>query len=145
VSVRRPYEWRKGTYTYKIVRMDREEVEGAPATWIGVFVYSHEKHENIFVGALRFKGEDLVLSRRLASFIEVYGRRIPVAGIPQVTVTFGNLAVNGEPVVAIYPKRVPDFAEAVATDDQLMITVGKPAENRTKRTLRLIPDANEKP
>ncbi len=98
VSVRRPYEWHKGTYTYKIVRMDEEDVDSKPSTWIGAFVYSHEKDENVFVGALRFKGEDLVMSRKLASFVVVYGRRIPVAEIPQVTVTLGNLFVNGKRV-----------------------------------------------
>lgn len=83
MSVRRPYGWHKGKYTYKIVRMDREEIGGEPRTWVGVFVYSYERGENVFVGAMRFKGEDLVLSRKPASFVEVYGRRIPVDDIPR--------------------------------------------------------------
>ena len=74
VSVRRPYEWSKGTYTHRVARMDEEVIDGTPYTWVGAFVYSHEKDENVFVGALRFKGEDLVLSRKVASFVEVYGR-----------------------------------------------------------------------
>lgn len=150
VSVRRPFEWHKGTYTYKIVKMDREVVEGTPRTWVGVFVRSHETDENVFVGALRFKGEDLVLSRKLASFVEVYGRRIPVAEIPKVTVTLGNLCVNGkqvEPVdaEAIYPKGVPDYAGAKAEDGRLIIRVGEPVEGRTARSERLIPAAEPKP
>ncbi len=149
VSVRRPYEWHKGTYTFKVVRMDEEEVGGKPCTWVGSFVYSHEKDENVFVGAVRFKGEDLVLSRKLASFVEVYGRRIPVDEIPRVTVTLGNLVVNGKPVEvtsaeAVYPKGVPDYADAVAKDNQLVITVGKPVEGRTKRSVRLIPGETRK-
>ena len=144
VSVRRPYEWHKGTYTYKIVRMDREVVDGKPATWVGVFVYSHEKDENVFAGALRFPGDDLVLSRKLASFVEVYGRRVPVADIPRVTVTLGNLAVNGESVKvvsaeAIYTKNVPDYADAEVKDGRLVITVGQSVAGRTKQTVRLIP------
>lgn len=150
VSVRRPYEWHKGKYTYKIVRMDREEIDGKPYTWVGVFVYSHEKDENVFVGALRFKGEDLVLDRKLASFVEVYGNRIPVGEIPKVTVTLGNLVVNGKPVEvssaeAVYPKGVPDYADAIAKDNQLVITVGKLIEGRTKRSVRLIPTKEGKP
>ncbi len=150
VSVRRPYEWHKGTYTYKLVRMDEEEIEGKPYTWVGVFVYSHEKDENVFVGSLRFAGKDLLLSRKLASFVEVYGRRVPVSEIPRVTVTFGKLTVNGKPVEvmsaeAIYPKGVPDYADTVAKDGRLEITVGKPVEDRTKRTLRLIPGEGGKP
>lgn len=143
VSVRRPYEWKKGKYTYKIVKMDKEEVEGQPATWVGAFVYSHEKDENVFIGALRFKGENLALARKVGSFVEVYGPRIPVTEIPKVTVTFGNLKVNGKPVKptsaeAIYPKKVPDYAGVVAKDGTLVVTVGKPVENRKERKVRLI-------
>lgn len=142
VSVRRPYEWHKGKYTYKIVKMDKEIVDGKPATWVGAFVHSHEKDEHIFIGALRFKGDNLVLDRKIASFVEVYGKAIPVDEIPQVTVTFGNLRVNGEaveapPVEAIYPQGVPDYADAKAADAAVVIEVGKPVENRDKRRVRL--------
>ena len=27
VSVRRPYEWKKGKFTYKVVQMDKEEID----------------------------------------------------------------------------------------------------------------------
>ena len=143
VSVRRPYDWKKGKFTYKVVRMDKEEIDGKPFTWVGVFVFPHQKEENVFVGALRFKGQDLVLSRRLASFVEVYGRRILVSEIPKVTVAFGNLAVNGRPVkvrgaTAIYPKNVPEYAEAVGKDETVVVTVGQVVENRKERKVVLI-------
>lgn len=143
VSVRRPYSWSKGSYTYRVVRMDRETVEGRPVTWVGAFVYSHAKDENIFIGALRFPGEKLVLGKSLASFVEIYGPRIPVEEIPSVTVTFGNLRVNGEPVerpsaTALYPGDVPDYAEAVVEDGNVVVRVGKPVE-RTERQVRLLP------
>ena len=143
VSVRQPYEWKKGKYTYKIVKMDKEEVDGQPMTWVGAFVYSHDKDENIFIGALRFKGEKLVLARKVASFVEVYGQRIPVAEIPKVVVTFGNLNVNRKPVNVVsadanYPKKIPDYAAVVAKDGALVVTVGQPVENRKERKVRLI-------
>jgi hypothetical protein len=143
VSVRRPYEWTKGKYTYKLVKMDREEVDGKPCTWVGAFVYSHEKDENVFVGALRFPGEDLVLSRQLASFVEVYGKRIPAAEIPKVTVVFSNLKVNGKAVEklaahAVYPKDVPDYAEASARDGTVAVEVGRPVEGRKERRVELL-------
>lgn len=142
VSVRRPYEWKKGKFTYKVVRMDKEEIDGQPFTWVAVFVYPHEKDENVFVGALRFKGDNLLLSRKVASFVEVYGRRIPVTEIPKLTVTFGNLMVNGKSVnasaIAIYPKTVPDYAEAMAKDRAVVVTVGHAVENRMQRQVRLI-------
>lgn len=150
VSARRPYAWHKGTYTYKVVRMDREEVDGRPCTWVGVFVHARDPDENVFVGALRFKGGDLVLSRKLASFVEVYGRRIPVGEIPRVSVTLGHLVVNGKPAKvataeAIYPEGVPDFAEAVVRGDRLEIAVGKPVGGRTRRKVRLIPEEGDEP
>lgn len=142
VSVRRPYEWSKGKYTYRVVRMDREVVEGKPFTWVGAFLHSHTKDENLFVGALRFPGENLVLDKSLASFVEIYGPRIPVEEIPEVTVTFGNLRVNGETVenpsaTAVYPKGVPDYAETVVDNGRLVVEVGKPVE-RTERQVRLL-------
>ncbi|MCE9546762.1 MAG: hypothetical protein K8T25_14880 [Planctomycetia bacterium] len=143
VSVRRPYAWNKGKYTYRVVKMDKQMVDGKPATWVGAFVYCHEKNENIFVGALRFKGENLVLERKIASFIEIYGSRKPVDQIPKLVVTFGNLKVNGEAltapaVEAIYPEGVPDYAEAKAGEKSVVIEVGKPVENRVKRKVQLI-------
>jgi hypothetical protein len=143
VSVRRPYEWKKGKYTYKVVRMDKEEIDGQPCTWVGVFVYPQEKDENVFVGALRFKGENLVLAGKAASFVEVYGPKIPVEEIPKLTVTFGNLTVDGKPatvngVSAIYPKGVPDYAEAVGKDGTVVVTVGQSVEDRRERNVRLI-------
>ena len=143
VSVRRPYEWKKGKYTYRIAKMDREEVEGKPSTWVGAFVYSHEKDENIFVGALRFQGENLVLGKQLANFIEIYGGPIPVSEIPKLTITFGNLTVNGKPVLkptayANYPKNIPDYAEAKGEAGQIVVKVGEPVENRTQRKVDLL-------
>jgi len=142
VSVRRPYEWKKGTYTYRVVKMDQEQVGDKRATWVGAFVHSHELDEEIFVGALRFPAEKLVLGRKVASFVEVYGKRIPVEEIPQVTVSFGNLRVNGAPVKsppveAIYPKGVPDFAAARLEKESVVIEVGRKVEGRTERKVKL--------
>jgi hypothetical protein len=143
VSVRRPYAWKKGKYTYRLSRMDREMIDGQPHTWVGAFVYSHDKDENIFVGALRFPGQRLVLAPKVANFIEIYGRRRPVAEIPKLTVTFGPPVVNGVgakdvTAEAVYPKGVPDYADTVAKDGALVVTVGSPVAGREKRSVKLI-------
>lgn len=143
VSVRRAYAWSKGTYTYRIVRMDKQTVDGKPCTWVGAFVYSHANDENVFIGALRFPGENLALSRKVASFVEIYGDEKPISEIPKLTVKLGNLRVNGNRVakptaVAIYPDRVPDYAEAEARNGSVVIRVGQAVENRTKRRVELI-------
>lgn len=64
--------------------------------------------------------------------------------IPKVTVTFGNLRVNGTPVekpsaTAVYPRGVPDYAEAVAQDGQLVVKVGEPVPERKERRVKLLP------
>ncbi len=138
ISVRRAYAWTPGKYTYRVVRMDREVVAKKPCTWVGAFVYSHTRDENVFVGALRFPAEKLVLARRLASFVEIYGRRIPVEKIPKVQVTCGNLKVNGQVitrpgVMAVYPKGVPDYAAARLLESDLVIQVGEPVKDRRTR------------
>ena len=147
VSVRRPYKWKKGKFTYRIVRMDKDIVDKKPYTWVGAFVYSHEKDENIFIGALRFPGENLVLTRQVASFVEIYGRRIPVERIPKLSVTFGNLRVNGLAIenpaaTAIYPKGVPDFADTVSNKGGVIVTVGHKVEGRKERRIKLLPENN---
>ena len=68
---------------------------------------------------------------------------ICLADIPKVTVTFGPPVMNGESAAnptaaAVYPKSVPDYADAVAKDGTLVVTVGEPVEGRTKRTVRVI-------
>jgi hypothetical protein len=142
-SVRRPYAWTKGKYTYKVVRKDREDVDGVPYTWVGAIVDSHETHENVFVGALRFPGERLVLSRQSASFVEIDGFPRPAGEIPRVVVSFGDLRVNGIPIekptaLAEYPEGVPDYAEARAAGNCVVITMGKLVKDRTQRRVDLL-------
>jgi hypothetical protein len=147
VSVRRPYPWSNGTYTYKIVRMDKEVVEDKSYTWVGAFVYSHDKDENIFIGGLRFPGENLVLARHITSFVEIYGRSIPEEQIPKVSVTFGNLRVNGKSIdnpaaTAVYPGDVPDYADTIVREAQLVVRVGEKVAERKERQVRLLPLKN---
>jgi hypothetical protein len=139
VSVRRAFAWTKGAYTYRLVRMDEGERDGKPLTWVAAFVESHATGEHVYVGALRFPGRDLTLGKRnLASFVEIYGRAIPVERIPRLTITLGPLRVNGaeiqpERVTAIYPEGVPDFADAELADGKVVVTVGERVDGRTER------------
>ena len=111
VSVRRPYEWKKGKYTYKVVRMDREEIDGKPVhLGRGVRLLPREGRERLRRGTCGSRARTSSWPK-VASFVEIYGRRIPVEEIPKVTVTFGNpdgeREAGQEPSAhAIYPKRV---------------------------------------
>jgi hypothetical protein len=162
VSIRRPFKWTKGTYTYRVVKMDRETVLREPrkdenakdqpegdkpaevkeCTWVGAFLYSHETDENIFIGALRFPEIDMKLSRNVANFVEVYGPKISVGQIPKITVTFSNPKINGKSVEnvsasAIYPDGVPDFADAKGVDGAVIIKVGEEVKERKNRQQKL--------
>ena len=144
VSVRRPHAWTKGKYTYRLCKMDRDEADGKPATWVGAFVHSHEKDENIFVGALRFPGENPRLGAKVANFVEIYGAKKPVSEIPRLEIVFGPPVVNGRKAAvvaadAVYPKGVPDVATTTAIDGNLVVRLGDELESRQARRVRLIP------
>jgi len=139
ISVRNTFNWNRGRYTFRWTRLDGEP-SGESAkkfNWVGLFIASHERQEERFVGALRFEGEKLMLGRNIASFVEVYGKRIPLEEIPDVTIDFGNFRLQGQPVSldsakAVYPSKVPDYARCEAVATGVRVTVGEPVE-RTKR------------
>ncbi len=140
VSVRTAHKWKKGKYTLKIVKMETEKTREGSYVWAGAYLYSHERDETLFFGALRFKGENLQLSQKVCMFVEVYERPIPIREIPSVVVKFSNLRVNDGIVEnpkfwANYPPKVPDCADAQQGDGVITVTV-KPVE--TKRAERLI-------
>jgi len=95
-SIRRPYKWTAGTYTYSIVKGDLESVDGKPHTWFHCMVRSHRDGANTYMGSLRFEGDQFTFWDRNAAFVEVYSTsRIPRSGIPKVRVTFGYPRING--------------------------------------------------
>ncbi len=96
-SVRRPFSWGAGTYTYSIVKGKSETLEGKPHTWFLCMVRSHETGVETYVGSLRFEGKSFTFWNRNAAFVEVYATsKIPRSGIPKVKVTFGYPRLNGK-------------------------------------------------
>ncbi len=53
-------------------------------------------------------------------------------------VTWVGAFVCSASAVAIYLKGVPSYADALAKDGSLVITVGKPVDRRNKRRVKLI-------
>jgi hypothetical protein len=143
ISVRRPLKWGIGKYTYELLRMDSEQIDGKTYTWVGCFVHDHQTDDHAFVGALRFEGEELELDDKVASFVEVYGAAIDPDRIPVVAVTFSNIRINGQKIEprdckAVYPQGVPDYAEATAGEDKsVTIQVGRRIDDRKRRTDKL--------
>ena len=69
-SVRRPFAWTKGTYTYQIAKGETEVVNGQTNTWFTCRVKDPQGawHE---VGSLRFEGDDFTFWAKHSAFVEV--------------------------------------------------------------------------
>lgn len=133
VSVRRPFQWTKGAYTYQIVKGATEITDGKANAWFTCRVKDSagEVHE---IGILRFEGGDFTFWAKHSAFVEVYSTaKIPHSGIPKVNVTFGWPRLNGQPpalkrVHAYYPSKTgpasPDCAWIKADGESVRVEVG---------------------
>lgn len=132
-SVRRPFAWTKGTYTWQIVKEKTETIDGKPHTWFACQVKSADG--TVFtVGSPRFEGEDFTFWGKNSAFVEVYAtEKIPRSNIPKVNVTFGWPRINGQPAPlrrasAFYPHdsgpAAPDCATAKADGPNVRVEVG---------------------
>lgn len=143
VSVRRPFVWTKGTYTWSLHASDTETVNDQDYTWVSCSVTSRDTGATRYIGSLRFEGKDLTFWDRHVAFVEVYSTaKIPRSEIPEVKVTFGYPRVNGQPP-PLKSARVahpgpgersgsPDCATAVADGSDVVVTVGPIFERDTK-------------
>jgi len=143
VSVRRPFVWNKGTYTWSLRATDTEVIDGQDYTWISCYVTSHETGAQRFIGSLRFEGKDLTFWARHAAFVEVYSTaKIPHSEIPSVKVTFGYPRINGEApkfkkAYVNHPgpgqqSASPDCSTAVTDGSNVVVTVGPIFEREAK-------------
>jgi hypothetical protein len=143
VSVRRPYVWNKGTYTWSLRACDVETVGTNVFTWISCFITSHETGLTRFIGSLRFEGVDLTFWAQHSAFVEVYSTaKIPKSEIPEVKVTFGYPRINGhapkfKSAQVIHPgpgdrSGAPDCATATAVGANIVVSVGPIFEREPK-------------
>lgn len=128
-SVRRPYAWTKGTYTYIIARAETETAGGQTNTWFDCRVRDPKGGVHK-VGGLRFEGSDFTYWNKHAAFVEVYSTaKVPRSGIPKVVVTFGRPRFNGVPAQirrasVNHPASAPDCATARAEGETCVVEVG---------------------
>lgn len=132
-SVRRPFAWTKGTYTYEIAKGETEKKDGKPHTWFVCRVTdaAGKVHQ---VGELRFEGDDFTFWNRHSAFVEVYSTaKVPASNIPKVTVSFGWPRINGKKAdvkkaSAFYPHdsgpASPDCATVKADGEACVVEVG---------------------
>lgn len=132
-SVRRPFAWTKGTYTYEIVKGVTEQIDGHAQTWFNCRI-KDPRGEVFPVGGLRFEGDDFTFWARHSAFVEVYSTaKIPASKIPKVNVTFGWPRINGRKAPmkganAYYPHDIgpaaPDCAWVKADGENCVVEVG---------------------
>lgn len=154
-SVRRPFKWTKGTYTWQITKGATEVAAGKTNTWFTCLVKDSTGviHE---VGSLRFEGSDFTYWERHSAFVEVYStEKIPNSGIPRVNVTFSQPRLNGQqPALkrahAYYPSKTgpasPDCAWIKADGDSVRVEVGpifKRDETQRRHDLTLQPHGQD--
>ncbi len=134
MSVRRPFLWTKGTYTWSLRACDTESTNGQDYTWVSCFVTTHATGATCYIGSLRFEGKDLTFWDRQAAFVEVYSTaKIPRSDIPEVKVTFAYPRINGQPpklksARVVHPglgepSGSPDCATAIADGSSVVVTV----------------------
>ncbi len=143
VSVRRPFLWARGSYTWSLRACDTENTNGQDYTWVSCLVTTHATGETRYIGSLRFEGKDLTYWDRQAAFVEVYSTaKIPRSEIPEVKVTFSYPRVNGQPprlksARVVHPgpgeqSASPDCATAVAEGSSVVVKVGPIFEREAK-------------
>lgn len=153
-SVRRPYAWKKGTYTWGIHKGETIDFRGGKSTWFTCRVKDHATGETTDIGSLLFEGETFTYSPSHSAFVEVYATsKIPRSNIPKVIVTFGWPRLNGAKVglrgtTAYYPDPKggvpgsPDCANIRAEGDSCVVEVGpifKRDEGKRRHELILKP------
>lgn len=92
-SVRRPYDWKAGDYTFSLVKEETIDFKNAPHTWFSLNIKSHQDKSEWKIGRLLFEGKEFEFWNCHAAFVEIYGGK---SDIPEVTVTFGYPRINGE-------------------------------------------------
>jgi hypothetical protein len=143
VSVRRPFTWTKGTYTWSLRACDIETIDGKDFTWVSCFITPHDTGAARYIGSLRFEGKDLTFWNKHSAFVEVYSTaKIPRSEIPEVVVTFGYPRINGKApgfksARVIHPgpgeqSASPDCAKAAGDGSSVVVTVGPVFEREAK-------------
>jgi hypothetical protein len=133
-SVRRPFAWTAGTYTYSIVKGDTSSEAGSTNTWFHCLVRTHATGLVTWIGSLRFEGTQFTYWNRHSAFVEVYATsKIPKSGIPKVNVTFGYPMINGRAPglkgsSVVHPIKgsaaAPPCATARAEGSKVLVEVG---------------------
>ncbi|MDR2385770.1 MAG: hypothetical protein LBD80_08975 [Tannerella sp.] len=96
-SVRRPYPWTKGTYTFSLIKEETLLFKEVQHTWVALDLTDKNKSETYRIGRLLFQGDTLKMRQNIAAFLEIYSTaKIPFSDVPEAVVTFGYPRINNE-------------------------------------------------
>ncbi|MGB1925559.1 MAG: hypothetical protein ACPHL6_03460 [Rubripirellula sp.] len=117
VSIRKPLQWKSGTYTWELRKEETVSLDDQPHTWFACFLRDHDRNQEYRIGALRFEGSVFAFNGRSTSFVEIYATsKIPRSGVPEVSVTFKPPVINGQQThpqsVLVYHPRKGDRGSA---------------------------------
>lgn len=97
-SVRRPYEWTKGTYTISLVKEETVEFKGKPHSWVCLTVTDKKDGTVIRIGRLLFSGKKLVWRNDNQAFVETYGFKDDKRHIPEAAIIFQRPMIGDETI-----------------------------------------------
>lgn len=97
-SVRRPFEWMKGTYTLSLVKEETIAFKGEPHSWVCMMVTDKSDGMVTRIGRLLFSGEKLEWRGLNHAFVEVYAFKDGKRHVPEATITFQRPMAGDETI-----------------------------------------------
>ena len=95
-SVRRPFEWTKGSYVISLMKNETVNFKGEPHTWVSMEVTDKSQNKVTQIGRLLFKGEKLNWHTSNAAFVETYNFTPQAPHIPEAQITFKRPTIGDE-------------------------------------------------
>ena len=107
-SVRCPFIWTKGTYTFSLVKNGTIDFKNQPHTWVSYEITDKSNAKVYKMGRLLFEGNSIIISQFVVAFVEIYGGEQSTKSIPEVNITFGCPIINNQetPLMKVYAKQV---------------------------------------
>lgn len=149
-SIRYPFKWTAGTYTYSIVKDETVQFKDAPHTWFRCVLTSHKDNRTIEAGRLLFEGDRFSFWNANAAFMEIYAtEKESASDIPTVTVDFAYPRINGKkpPLNVASANYVtegqaasPYCADVEAKGDVISVTVSPSVRKEEPKAIPLMLD-----
>lgn len=135
-----PMGWPKGMYEYRIRRTAAQHRQGKEYTWVGAYLFSHKSGREHPLGALRFEGSQLTMSRETTAYVDVADPDMTVDAVPRIRMTFWAWHLNGEsekPVTAMawYPREAPPAVVSRPDRFRIVADIGVSADRDDLREL----------